>query len=115
MSGMSGHSENVLKIGDRGEMKLNAKSRVAYDVRRLAVASFQVALIPPDSTWSSGAVVSILFSNDGYNFVSTGLTETLSAEGMTPPIDVESVMYAAVEVTTAGSGDVSAYTHAWGE
>lgn len=112
---MSGQAENILKIGERGEMNLKTKSRVVYDVRLLSVASFQVALMPPDTTWSTSAVVSILFSNDGENFVSTSLTATLSAAGMTPPIDVESVAYAAVEVTTAGSDDIDAYTHAWGE
>lgn len=107
-------SEEILTPGVRGLMNQKVKSRVAYNVRDLSVASFQVSLVPPDSAWSTNCVISITFSNDGVNFYTTDATETLSDEGMTPPIDVEAVAFAAVEVTTEGSDDVDVYTHAWG-
>lgn len=104
----------ILKIGQAGEIDLGVLgSRCVYDVSDLSDATMQVEP-RRDETWSTGAVVTIMYSINGEDFYSIGTAETLSADGMTDVLNVKGVRFIAAVVTTAGAASQVADVSAWG-
>lgn len=84
-----------------GRMKLYAGSRVIIPVADETVASVQ--LVDNMNVWST-AVIEVKVSNTQTGpWYSLPVVASLSAAGMLNPIDVSSVQFIAIEVTTSES------------
>lgn len=88
----------------------NTKSIAVWPVGPYLTGSFQV-LSETGIAWTS-AVVEVKRSIDGVRFHSYPTAVTLSADGMTPSLDVSGWPFVALIVTTVNGAALT--LHAWG-